>query len=177
MTGTIDSLPSDLAAAHAMILAERAARLQSEARASRSDAFSRDGVERRGVDCKTEAGDRKASAHALWRELGTQGAASRPTGDAVGRRRGGRDGGRTRVGTLLVVDHRQNLRAQAAGAQSVPRASAARASCDRGAAELPLLRFDEAVEARRGCHRDARGRPSPVEVDPARPGPVLLPAM
>ncbi len=29
-------------------------------------------------------------------------------------------------------------------------------------AELPLLRFDEAVEARRGCHRDARGRPSPV---------------
>src|SRR5271156_1042937 len=38
MTGTIDSLPSDLAAAHAMILAERAARLQSEARAAHSEA-------------------------------------------------------------------------------------------------------------------------------------------
>src|SRR5277367_147533 len=38
MTGTIDSLPSDLAAAHAMILAERAARLQSEARAAHAEA-------------------------------------------------------------------------------------------------------------------------------------------
>ena len=33
MTGTIDSLPSDLAAAHALILAERAARVESQARA------------------------------------------------------------------------------------------------------------------------------------------------
>jgi transposase len=33
-----ESLPSDLAAAHAMILAERAARLESEARAARVEA-------------------------------------------------------------------------------------------------------------------------------------------
>ena len=33
MTNTFDSLPSDLVAAHALILAERAARRQSEARA------------------------------------------------------------------------------------------------------------------------------------------------
>jgi hypothetical protein len=38
MTGTIDSLPSDLAAAHALILAERAARVESQARAARAEA-------------------------------------------------------------------------------------------------------------------------------------------
>ena len=38
MTEASDSLPSDLAAAHALILAERAARLQSEARAARVEA-------------------------------------------------------------------------------------------------------------------------------------------
>ena len=38
MTNTFDSLPSDLVAAHALILAERAARRQSEARAARADA-------------------------------------------------------------------------------------------------------------------------------------------
>ena len=38
MTNTFDSLPSDLAAAHALILAERAARRQSEARAARAEA-------------------------------------------------------------------------------------------------------------------------------------------
>jgi hypothetical protein len=34
VTDTFDSLPSDLAAAHALILAERAARRKSEARAA-----------------------------------------------------------------------------------------------------------------------------------------------
>jgi len=34
VTNTVDSLPSDLIAAHALILAERAARLSSEARAA-----------------------------------------------------------------------------------------------------------------------------------------------
>jgi len=38
MTEASDSLPSDLAAAHAMILAERAGRLQSEARTTRAEA-------------------------------------------------------------------------------------------------------------------------------------------
>ena len=38
MTGTIDSLPSDLAAAHALILAERTGRLESEERAVRAEA-------------------------------------------------------------------------------------------------------------------------------------------
>ena len=37
MTEASDSLPSDIAAAHAMILVERAARLQSEARAARAE--------------------------------------------------------------------------------------------------------------------------------------------
>jgi transposase len=38
VTNTFDSLPSDLAAAHALILAERAARKESEARAARAEA-------------------------------------------------------------------------------------------------------------------------------------------
>ena len=38
MTNTFDSLPSNLVAAHALILAERAARLSSEARAAQAQA-------------------------------------------------------------------------------------------------------------------------------------------
>jgi transposase len=38
VTDTFDSLPSDLAAAHALILAERAARVESQARAARTEA-------------------------------------------------------------------------------------------------------------------------------------------
>jgi transposase len=38
VTDTFDSLPSDLAAAHALILAERAARMESQARAARAEA-------------------------------------------------------------------------------------------------------------------------------------------
>ena len=38
MTDTFDPLPSDLAAAHALILAERAARMESQARAARAEA-------------------------------------------------------------------------------------------------------------------------------------------
>jgi len=38
VTDTFDSLPSDLAAAHALILAERAARVESQARAARAEA-------------------------------------------------------------------------------------------------------------------------------------------
>ena len=38
MTNPFDSLPSDLAAAHALILAEQAARRRSEARAARAEA-------------------------------------------------------------------------------------------------------------------------------------------
>ena len=40
MTNTSDALPSDLAAAHAMILAERAERLEAEAAAARERAVS-----------------------------------------------------------------------------------------------------------------------------------------
>jgi hypothetical protein len=38
VTNTFDSLPSDLVGAHALILAERAARLSSEERASQAEA-------------------------------------------------------------------------------------------------------------------------------------------
>lgn len=49
---------------------------------------------------------------------------------------------------------------------NLPRAPTARARRDRRARELPLLRLGQAVEARRGRHRDAGGDPAPVEGDP-----------
>ena len=42
---------------------------------------------------------------------------------------------------------------------------------------LPLLRLDQAVEARRGRHRDAGGDPAPVEGDPDGAREVLLPGL
>jgi multidrug efflux pump subunit AcrA (membrane-fusion protein) len=45
------------------------------------------------------------------------------------------------------------------------------------APELSLLWFGEAVEARRGHHRDAGGDPAAVEGDPDGAGKVLVPGM
>ena len=69
------------------------------------------------------------------------------------------------------------VRAQAAVAQAVPRASAARARRHRRAGELPLLRLGQAVEAGRGRHRDAGGDPAPVEGDPDGAREVLVPGL
>ena len=52
MPDTFDSLPSDLAAAHALILAERAARLESEARAARAEA---DLIHAQATACSADA--------------------------------------------------------------------------------------------------------------------------
>ena len=61
----------------------------------------------------------------------------------------GRAGGRKGCGP---DSDRPIVPAQAAVPQAVPRSSAARAHRDPGTGALPLLRFDEAVEARRGHH-------------------------
>jgi hypothetical protein len=84
----------------------------------RSDARPGDSLQCRRADRAVEAGDREAAAHALWCALGTQGALARPTGDAVGGRRGGRDRGRTGVGARGVLDDRQIVRAQAGRPES-----------------------------------------------------------
>jgi len=49
VTNTVDSLPSDLIAAHALILAERAARLSSEARAAQAAPRDADSPARRSL--------------------------------------------------------------------------------------------------------------------------------
>src|SRR5262249_49126020 len=83
---------------------------------------------------------------------------------------GGRDsGGPDADGTVVP--------AQAAFTQAVPRSSPARAHRHCRARKLSLLRFREAVEARRGHHRDAGGDPAAVEGDPDGAGKVLVPAM
>jgi transposase len=105
VTNAFDSLPSDLAAAHALILAERTARKETEARAARTEADL------------THAQATASSADALIARL-----------------------------TLEI----EKLQRTLYGARS----------------ERKERRFNEAVEARRGCDRDARGRPPSVEGDP-----------
>ena len=166
MKAAAESLPSDLAAAHAMILAERAARVEAEAVAASAKAEAANAqaelsshealiahlkleIEKLRRELYGTRSERKArlleqmelqleelEAAATEDELAAEKAAA---GDADGH----------------VVP------AQAAVAQAVPRASAARARGDRRAGELSLLRLGEAVEARRGHHRDAGGDPGP----------------
>lgn len=62
-------------------------------------------------------------------------------------------------------------------AQAFPRASAARARRHCRANQLPVLRFDQAGKAGRGCYRDAGGDPASVEGDPVRAREVHLPRM
>ena len=66
---------------------------------------------------------------------------------------------------------------QAASAQAVPRASAARARDRSRTDRLPLLRRRTPVEAGRGRDRDPGGHPPPVEGDPARAREVLVPGL
>src|SRR5262245_45304798 len=61
--------------------------------------------------------------------------------------------------------------------KQVPRSSPARAHRYCRARKLSLLRFGEAVEARRGHHRDAGGDPAAVEGDPDGTREVLVPDM
>ena len=64
--------------------------------------------------------------------------------------------------------------AQASLAQTVSRASAARARGDPSAGMLSVLRIDEAVEAGRRRHRDAGGCSTPLEGHPDGAREVLL---
>ena len=132
MTETSDSLPSDLAAAHAMILAERAARLQSEARAAHAEAdlthshATASSAEALIVYLKLEIeklrrtlyGVRSERKERLLDQLEMQleDAEADATEDELA------------AGTLRALDHRQILRTQAAGrasrSPSICRASA-----------------------------------------------------
>ena len=170
VTNTTDSLPSDLVSAHALILAERAARLSSEARASQAETdlthaqatvSSADAlIARLRLEIeklrRTLYGARSERKERLLDQLEMQleDAEADATEDELAAER---------ASPSTTV---KSFGAQAAGQEAVPGASAARAGGDRRAAELPVLRFGEAVEARRGRDRDARGRASPMEGDP-----------
>src|SRR5208283_4720987 len=115
---------------------------------------------------------------ALRAPLRAQGAASGADGTSAGRPGGGSDrgrisgrksGGTNADGTIVP--------AQATFAQAIPRSSAARAHRHRRAGKLSLLRVGEAVEARRGYHRDAGGYPAAMEGDPDRAREVLVPGV
>jgi hypothetical protein len=73
-----ESLPTDLAAAHALILAERAARVEAEARLveARAEAANAqaDLSSTEALNQSSQARDRKAAPSAVRQPLGAQGA-------------------------------------------------------------------------------------------------------
>ena len=86
MTAAAESLPADLAGAHTMILAERAARIEAQAKLAEARA---EAANARADLTSTEAliahliGDREAASRALRQPLGTQGAAFGADGAAA----------------------------------------------------------------------------------------------
>ena len=119
VTSEFEPLPSDLAAAHAMIQAERTARLLAEADRigcpsscggcpGRSGQCSGGSFQQRSADCPSEAWDREAAARTLWDALGAQGAAARSDGASARRPRSGRDRGR--VGGRASCGRTQSVR-------------------------------------------------------------------
>ena len=125
------------------------------------------GCRRPGADRPSEAADREAQARSLRAALRTQRPPARPTRAAARGAGSLGDRGRTRRRECGRQDHeRCSLHPQAALAQAVPRASAARAGDRSRADSLPLLWRRTPVEAGRGRHRDPGGHSPPVEGDP-----------
>ena len=185
---TPQSLPSDLAAAHAMILAERAARVQAEAAHWRRDAAT---AEAEAANAQADLSSREALiAHlkleieklrrsALRHSLGAQGAAAGADGAAAGGP-GGRPRPRTSWRREKAAAQTQTVRSferrrpsRKPFPEHLPRERVVIAAPEK----LSLLRIDEAVEAGRGHHRDAGGDPAPVEGDPDGAREVLVPGL
>src|ERR1700730_5767709 len=147
-----ESLPTDLAAAHAIILAERTARLEAEALAARAQAEA--------ASAKADLSSTEALMSHLKLEI------------AKLRRQlyGSRSGGGSDADRTVVP-------AQAAVSQTLPRASAARARRDPRTRKLSLLRVEEAIKAGRGHHRDAGGHSPPVEGDADGAREILVPGL
>ena len=179
--GTFDSLPSDLAAAHALILAERTGRLESEARAARAEAdlthahataSSADAlIARLRLEIeklrRTLYGVRSERKERLIDQLEMQleDAEADATEDELAAER--------TAPSTSVKSFERKRPARKPFPEHLPRER----DRDRSAAELPVLRIDEAFKARRGRHGDARGRPSPVEGDPDGSRTIFLPPM
>ncbi len=136
MTDMADQLPDDLARAHAMILAERAARREAEAVAARAQAVNshsdaliarlRMDIEKLKRDIHGSRSERKARLLEQM-ELQARGAGSRRQPG----RTGGRDSGKVLYGP--------SLRAQAPFKEAVSGAPAARTRRHCPANKLPML--------------------------------------
>ena len=141
VTTASESLPSDLATAHAMLVAERAARVQAEAAAAASEAQAEaanavaGSVESRGVDRASEARDREAAgapstarARSARRGCSTSSScSSRSSRPPRPRTSSPPSGGGTGEDAGAAFERRRPV------AQALPRASAARAGGDRSA--------------------------------------------
>lgn len=180
-----EPLPTDLAAAHAMILAERAARREAEADAQRRLL----GIERlklllapRGSDDPRRFADGSAAADGPPRAVrparrtrrqagrAARARAGRPRGDrGRGRRRGRARGGGAGEGA-------QGTTRPQAGAPAVARAPAARADPLPGAVLLLEMRRPGAA-AGGGHRRNPRVRAAAVEGGRARAREGQLPAL
>ena len=150
MTPAPDAPPDDVAALQAALAAERLARREAEARASGAEAM----VAHLKLLIAKLKHDRFGASSERGRKLLDQleleldelvTAASEDAAKAGSET--GKEGSGDRAG---LPPRRQPVRAPAGP-------SAARAGVDPGADRLPLLR-GQAVQARRGCHRDPRLR-------------------
>ena len=186
MKNPTEPLPSDLAAAHAMILAERAARVQAEAFAAsvqekaataeadaanaRADLSSREAliahlrleIEKLRRELYGNRSERKARLLEQM-ELQLEDLEASATEDELAAQK------------AAPGHERSVVRAQAPVAQAVSRPSAARAHRHRRAGAVPVLRVGETVEAGRGRHRDPGSDPAAMEGGPDGAGEVLVP--
>jgi len=159
VTETSDSLPSDLAAAHALILAERAARRESEARAMRVEAdlshahatassadaliamlrLEIEKLRRTLYGASSERKERLVDQLEMQLEEAEADAAE----DELAAERS--------APSTMVKSFERKRPARKPFPEHLPRERGG----DRSAGELPVLRLDEALEARRGRDRDA----------------------
>ena len=177
------SLPADLAAAHAMILAERSARQQAEALVSAAtleiERLKLLLAPRGSVDPRRFAdGSAKAdgAARAVRADQRARQAAHRPTRAPAGRDRGSRRRGRGGRGSCYRHGRCSPSPAEA-GTPAAACASAARAVGRAGADDVPMLRGPPARQDRRGDYRDPRRRPTPLVCAADRAREVHLPGL
>ena len=172
-----DSLPTDLASAHALIIAQRQA--LSAAETARHGGGERGAIPR-AVDREAQVHDQEAAARSVrpilgaWRAARSARASTRRFGGGCGASGYGgpnssRGGEREDDGAVV--------RTAPAGSPSAARASAARTDRLSGALSLPVLRRYDIAQDRRGRDRDAGAHSAPVEGDPACAREVLLPSL
>ena len=152
MTSQFESPPPDLAAAHAMILAERAARLEAGAEAANAKAgLSSTEALISHLKLEIEMAAARSARLGCWSRWSCSSKIwKRPQAKTSWQPKERQPGPRP-------CNH-------SSASEAVPRASATRAHRDPGAGAPPPLRFAQDVEARRGHHRDVGGDPAAVEV-------------